>query len=239
MNRLDPVINAFISWYILCNRFPRLIVQANVEFGVSVSVEDYLYVCILICNVQMFRFWGPEVIFCILDTSVIVCVSLFLLLHLTVSWILGGLLLGMFTLLLYHQVGLPNVGKSMLFNTLTKLAILAENFPLCTIEPNEAWVNIPDERLEWLCKLYKLFYDVMMILLNYYRCPLDGWSMGFLSLEIWLSVVSMHLSSILAIRLSLHSFALTQFHHFLSHIGFPNKSFLTIWIGVVSWVWIG
>ena len=53
------------------------------------------------------------------------------------------------------QVGLPNVGKSTLFNTLTKLAIPAENFPFCTIEPNEARVNIPDERFEWLCKLFK------------------------------------------------------------------------------------
>ncbi|KAA8519349.1 hypothetical protein F0562_013605 [Nyssa sinensis] len=52
-------------------------------------------------------------------------------------------------------VGLPNVGKSTLFNTLTKLSIPAENFPFCTIEPNEARVNIPDERFEWLCQLYK------------------------------------------------------------------------------------
>ncbi|KAK9223529.1 hypothetical protein WN944_011974 [Citrus x changshan-huyou] len=52
-------------------------------------------------------------------------------------------------------VGLPNVGKSTLFNTLTKLAIPAENFPFCTIEPNEARVNIPDERFEWLCQLFK------------------------------------------------------------------------------------
>ncbi|WVY95188.1 hypothetical protein V8G54_034276 [Vigna mungo] len=54
-----------------------------------------------------------------------------------------------------ERVGLPNVGKSTLFNTLTKLAIPAENFPFCTIEPNEARVNIPDERFEWLCQLYK------------------------------------------------------------------------------------
>lgn len=53
------------------------------------------------------------------------------------------------------QVGLPNVGKSTLFNTLTKLAIPAENFPFCTIEPNEARVNVPDERFEWLCQLFK------------------------------------------------------------------------------------
>nr|KYP62487.1 Obg-like ATPase 1 [Cajanus cajan] len=52
-------------------------------------------------------------------------------------------------------VGLPNVGKSTLFNTLTKLAIPAENFPFCTIEPNEARVHVPDERFEWLCQLYK------------------------------------------------------------------------------------
>eukprot|EP00252_Welwitschia_mirabilis_P004747 TRINITY_DN15041_c0_g1_i1.p1 TRINITY_DN15041_c0_g1~~TRINITY_DN15041_c0_g1_i1.p1 ORF type:complete len:395 (-),score=84.98 TRINITY_DN15041_c0_g1_i1:473-1657(-) len=52
-------------------------------------------------------------------------------------------------------VGLPNVGKSTLFNTLTKLAIPAENFPFCTIEPNEARVNVPDERFQWLCNLYK------------------------------------------------------------------------------------
>ncbi|CAN4085308.1 unnamed protein product [Withania somnifera] len=52
-------------------------------------------------------------------------------------------------------VGLPNVGKSTLFNTLTKLSIPAENFPFCTIEPNEARVHVPDERFEWLCQLYK------------------------------------------------------------------------------------
>ncbi|GAQ86894.1 GTP-binding protein [Klebsormidium nitens] len=52
-------------------------------------------------------------------------------------------------------VGLPNVGKSTLFNTLTKLCIPAENFPFCTIEPNEARVIVPDERFDWLCQLFK------------------------------------------------------------------------------------
>ncbi|KAK1369092.1 hypothetical protein POM88_035184 [Heracleum sosnowskyi] len=53
-------------------------------------------------------------------------------------------------------VGMPNVGKSTLFNTLTKLSIPAENYPFCTIEPNEARVYIPDERFEWLCcQMYK------------------------------------------------------------------------------------
>lgn len=51
-------------------------------------------------------------------------------------------------------VGMPNVGKSTLFNTLTKCSIPAENFPFCTIEPNEARVNIPDERFTWLCNQY-------------------------------------------------------------------------------------
>ncbi|CAI7922970.1 unnamed protein product, partial [Closterium sp. NIES-54] len=54
-----------------------------------------------------------------------------------------------------NQVGLPNVGKSTLFNTLTKLSIPAENFPFCTINPNEARVNVPDERFDWLCQLFK------------------------------------------------------------------------------------
>ncbi|KAL6770418.1 FAP204 [Auxenochlorella protothecoides x Auxenochlorella symbiontica] len=52
-------------------------------------------------------------------------------------------------------VGLPNVGKSTLFNTLTKMGIPAENFPFCTIDPNSARVNIPDERFTWLVDLYK------------------------------------------------------------------------------------
>lgn len=52
-------------------------------------------------------------------------------------------------------VGLPNVGKSTLFNTLSKLSVPAENFPFCTIEPNNARINIPDDRFNWLCSVYK------------------------------------------------------------------------------------
>lgn len=52
-------------------------------------------------------------------------------------------------------VGMPNVGKSTLFNTLSKMGIPAENFPFCTIDPNNARVNVPDERFLWLCDLYK------------------------------------------------------------------------------------
>ncbi|MBO6258745.1 MAG: redox-regulated ATPase YchF [Succinivibrio sp.] len=45
-------------------------------------------------------------------------------------------------------VGLPNVGKSTLFNALTKAGIAAENFPFCTIEPNTGIVPVPDQRLQ-------------------------------------------------------------------------------------------
>ena len=43
-------------------------------------------------------------------------------------------------------VGLPNVGKSTLFNALTQAGIDAENFPFCTIEPNTGVVSVPDPR---------------------------------------------------------------------------------------------
>jgi hypothetical protein len=50
-------------------------------------------------------------------------------------------------------VGLPNVGKSTLFNALTKAGIAAENFPFCTIEPNSGVVPMPDPRLDQIAKL--------------------------------------------------------------------------------------
>lgn len=52
-------------------------------------------------------------------------------------------------------VGMPNVGKSTFFNTITKCNIPADNFPFCTIEPNEARVAVPDERFDWLCDHWK------------------------------------------------------------------------------------
>ncbi len=50
-------------------------------------------------------------------------------------------------------VGLPNVGKSTLFNALTKAGITAENYPFCTIEPNTGIVELPDPRLDQLAQI--------------------------------------------------------------------------------------
>ncbi len=52
-------------------------------------------------------------------------------------------------------LSLPNVGKSTLFNALTKAAIAAENFPFCTIEPNTGIVPVPDARLDKLAAIVK------------------------------------------------------------------------------------
>lgn len=52
-------------------------------------------------------------------------------------------------------VGLPNVGKSTLFNALTKAGIAAENYPFCTIEPNVGIVEVPDQRLQALSEIVK------------------------------------------------------------------------------------
>ncbi|KAJ3181840.1 Obg-like ATPase [Gaertneriomyces sp. JEL0708] len=52
-------------------------------------------------------------------------------------------------------VGMPNIGKSTLFNALTSSSVAAENYPFCTIDPSESRVAVPDTRLDWLCGLYK------------------------------------------------------------------------------------
>jgi len=66
-------------------------------------------------------------------------------------------------------VGLPNVGKSTLFNAITKAGAEAANYPFCTIEPNVGVVTVPDERLKVLTDMYKAkktvytaieFYDI-------------------------------------------------------------------------------
>lgn len=51
-------------------------------------------------------------------------------------------------------IGLPNVGKSTLFNSLTKAGAESANYPFCTIDPNVGIVTVPDERLELLGKMY-------------------------------------------------------------------------------------
>ncbi|MCU1442315.1 MAG: GTP-binding protein, partial [Cryobacterium sp.] len=51
-------------------------------------------------------------------------------------------------------VGLPNVGKSTLFNALTKNQVLAANYPFATIEPNVGVVNLPDPRLDVLAGIF-------------------------------------------------------------------------------------
>ena len=52
-------------------------------------------------------------------------------------------------------VGLPNVGKSTLFNAITKAGAECANYPFCTIEPNIGVVPVPDNRLEKLAKMYQ------------------------------------------------------------------------------------
>ncbi|OMJ17617.1 Obg-like ATPase 1 [Smittium culicis] len=52
-------------------------------------------------------------------------------------------------------VGLPNVGKSTFFNAITNSSVAAENYPFCTIDPEESRVAVPDERFDWLCDHFK------------------------------------------------------------------------------------
>lgn len=51
-------------------------------------------------------------------------------------------------------VGMPNVGKSSLFNAITRAGAASENYPFCTIEPNVGMVSVPDERLSYLAEIY-------------------------------------------------------------------------------------
>ena len=51
------------------------------------------------------------------------------------------------------MVGLPNVGKSTLFNAITNAGAQSANYPFCTIEPNTGMVSVPDERLDKLAEM--------------------------------------------------------------------------------------
>ena len=61
------------------------------------------------------------------------------------------------------MVGLPNVGKSTLFNALTNAGAESANYPFCTIEPNVGIVSVPDERLDKLAEMYN---DPIMALIE-------------------------------------------------------------------------
>ena len=52
-------------------------------------------------------------------------------------------------------IGMPNVGKSSIFNLLTSQKIPANNYPFCTIDPNVAYVKVPDTRLDKLAEINK------------------------------------------------------------------------------------
>ena len=69
-------------------------------------------------------------------------------------------------------VGLPNVGKSTLFNAITKASIAAENYPFCTIEPNIGIVEVPDLRIEKLIAIVspEKTQPAMAMSVRHHRC---------------------------------------------------------------------
>ena len=58
-------------------------------------------------------------------------------------------------------VGLPNVGKSTLFNAITQAGAESANYPFCTIEPNVGIVDVPDERLDKLAFFYYHYISII------------------------------------------------------------------------------
>ena len=70
-------------------------------------------------------------------------------------------------------VGLPNVGKSTLFNAITNAGAQSANYPFCTIEPNVGVVAVPDARLTWLAELYHP-KKVTQAVIEFVDCPVDS-----------------------------------------------------------------
>ena len=80
-------------------------------------------------------------------------------------------------------VGLPNVGKSTLFNALTKSGIAAENYPFCTIEPNVGIVEVPDARMQALADIVSRRRECNMPPRSSSTSP--GWSPGHRRAKGW------------------------------------------------------
>ena len=79
-------------------------------------------------------------------------------------------------------IGLPNVGKSTLFNAITKAGAQAANYPFCTIEPNVGIVNVPDERLEVLNEMY---HPKSLVPAQYVLLILRGLFAAHIAARVW------------------------------------------------------
>lgn len=91
-------------------------------------------------------------------------------------------------------VGLPNVGKSTLFNAITQAGAESANYPFCTIEPNVGVVSVPDERLD---------RDVALALRKYLRSEIAVWRVVYHD-GIALELVEIPARRLLCIRVGIH-----------------------------------